>query len=71
MVERQALVDGLTGLANRRQGDAALAKELTRAERLGGPVGLILADVDDFKLVNDRTGTPPGTTCCATSLRRC
>ena len=60
MVERQALVDGLTGLANRRQADASLATELTRAERLGGPVGLILADVDDFKLVNDRHGHPTG-----------
>jgi hypothetical protein len=71
MVERQALVDGLTGLANRRQADASLATELTRAERLGGPVGLILADVDDFKLVNDRPGTRPGTSSCATSRRRC
>ena len=60
MVERQALVDGLTGLANRRQADASLATELARAERLGGPVGLILADVDDFKLVNDRHGHPTG-----------
>jgi diguanylate cyclase (GGDEF)-like protein len=60
MVGRQALVDGLTGLANRRQADEALATELTRAERLGGPVGLILADVDDFKLVNDRHGHPTG-----------
>ena len=60
MVEHQALVDGLTGLANRRQGDAALATELTRAERLGGAVGLILADVDDFKLVNDQHGHPTG-----------
>jgi diguanylate cyclase (GGDEF)-like protein len=60
IVERQALVDGLTGLANRRQGDAALATELARAERLGGSVGLILADVDDFKLVNDRHGHPTG-----------
>ena len=60
MVERQALVDGLTGLANRRQGDAILATELTRAERLGGAVGLILADVDDFKLVNDQHGHPTG-----------
>jgi diguanylate cyclase (GGDEF)-like protein len=50
MVERQALVDGLTGLAN----------ELARTERLGGPVGLILADVDDFKAVNDRFGHPTG-----------
>ena len=60
MVERQALVDGLTGLANRRQADEALAIELARTERLGGPVGLILADVDDFKAVNDRFGHPTG-----------
>jgi diguanylate cyclase (GGDEF)-like protein len=60
IVERQALVDGLTGLANRRQADEALAAELARAERLGGPVALILADVDDFKLVNDRFGHPTG-----------
>jgi GGDEF domain-containing protein len=37
MVERQALVDGLTGLANWRQADASLATELTRAERLAAP----------------------------------
>jgi diguanylate cyclase (GGDEF)-like protein len=60
IVERQALVDGLTGLANRRHADEALASELARAERLGGPVGLILADVDDFKSVNDRFGHPTG-----------
>jgi diguanylate cyclase (GGDEF)-like protein len=60
MVERQALVDGLTGLANRRQADEALASELARTERLGGPIGLILADVDDFKAVNDRFGHPTG-----------
>ena len=60
IVERQALVDGLTGLANRRHADEALVSELARAERLGGPVGLILADVDDFKSVNDRYGHPSG-----------
>ena len=60
IVERQALVDGLTGLANRRQADKVLISELARAQRLGGPVGLILADVDDFKRVNDRFGHPTG-----------
>jgi len=60
IVERQALVDGLTGLANRRQADKVLVSELARAQRLGGPVGLILADVDDFKTVNDRFGHPTG-----------
>ena len=60
IVERQALVDGLTGLANRRQADEALAGELARVDRLGGPVGFILADLDDFKTVNDRYGHPTG-----------
>jgi diguanylate cyclase (GGDEF)-like protein len=60
IVERQALVDGLTGLANRRQADETLASEVARAERLGGPVALILADVDNFKAVNDRHGHPTG-----------
>jgi diguanylate cyclase (GGDEF)-like protein len=60
IVERQALVDGLTGLANRRHADEALATELARAERLGGTVGLILADLDDFKSVNDVHGHPTG-----------
>ena len=60
IVERQALVDGLTGLANRRQADKVLVSELARAQRLGGPVALILADVDDFKRVNDRYGHPTG-----------
>ena len=39
IVERQALVDGLTGLANRRQADETLASELARTERLGGRSG--------------------------------
>jgi len=60
IVERQALVDELTGLANRRQGDEGLATELARGGRLGGPVGLILADLDDFKAVNDAYGHPTG-----------
>src|SRR5207248_2645143 len=38
IVERQALVDGLTGLANRRHGENVLEAELARAERFGGPV---------------------------------
>jgi diguanylate cyclase (GGDEF)-like protein len=60
IVERQALVDGLTGLANRRHADETLATELARADRLGGTVGLILADLDDFKSVNDVHGHPTG-----------
>jgi diguanylate cyclase (GGDEF)-like protein len=60
MVERQALVDGLTGLANRRSSDEMLHAELTRAERFGGDLTLVLADLDSFKDVNDRHGHPAG-----------
>lgn len=60
MVERQALVDGLTGLANRRSCEETLRAELSRAERFGDEVALVLADLDGFKEVNDRHGHPCG-----------
>src|SRR5204863_1285672 len=56
IVERQALVDGLTGLANRRHGETVLEAELARADRFGGPLTVVVADLDDFKEVNDRFG---------------
>jgi diguanylate cyclase (GGDEF)-like protein len=59
-VEQQALVDGLTGLANRRLCTAALEKELARAERFGEPLALVLTDIDNFKDINDRWGHPTG-----------
>jgi diguanylate cyclase (GGDEF)-like protein len=59
-VEEQALVDGLTGLANRRLCSAALENEVARAERFDEPLALVLADLDDFKRVNDRFGHPTG-----------
>jgi len=48
IVERQALVDGLTGLANRRHCDDSLSAEIARAQRLDTPFTLVLADLDDF-----------------------
>jgi diguanylate cyclase (GGDEF)-like protein len=62
MVERQALVDGLTGLANRRHLDQELVSNLARAERSGGSLSLILGDLDDFKRVNDEHGHACGDT---------
>ena len=56
IVERQALVDGLTGIANRRQCEDSLAHEIARADRLGAPFTLVVADLDDFKAINDRHG---------------
>jgi diguanylate cyclase (GGDEF)-like protein len=60
MVERQALVDGLTGLANRRAASDALHGETARAERLETPLSVVLADLDEFKEVNDAHGHAVG-----------
>jgi diguanylate cyclase (GGDEF)-like protein len=56
IVKRQAVTDELTGLANRRAFMEALGLELRRADRFGGSLALVLADLDDFKRVNDRFG---------------
>ncbi|HUJ92660.1 MAG TPA: diguanylate cyclase [Gaiellaceae bacterium] len=60
IVERQALVDGLTGVANRRRCAEALSAEVARAARHGSPLALVLADLDDFKAVNDAHGHAAG-----------
>jgi two-component system, cell cycle response regulator len=60
IVERQALVDGLTGLGNRRQAEERLHAEVARASRNGEPIALIIGDLDHFKGVNDRHGHPAG-----------
>jgi diguanylate cyclase (GGDEF)-like protein len=60
IVERQALVDGLTGLANRRQCEETLEDELARLERFGGSLAVVVADLDWFKDINDRHGHPAG-----------
>jgi diguanylate cyclase (GGDEF)-like protein len=62
IVERQALMDGLTGLANRRQCEETLADELARVERFGGSLAVVVTDLDWFKDVNDRYGHPAGDT---------
>ena len=60
MVERQALVDGLTGLANRRACSDAVHSEAARADRLDTPLSVVLADLDGFKDVNDAYGHAVG-----------
>ena len=60
LVQHQALVDSLTGLANRRSAEDTLRFELARTARFGGEICLVLADLDDFKLINDRHGHPFG-----------
>jgi diguanylate cyclase (GGDEF)-like protein len=60
ILERQARVDGLTGLANRRSAEDALTSELARAGRFGNSLAVVMTDLDDFKSVNDRHGHPAG-----------
>jgi diguanylate cyclase (GGDEF)-like protein len=60
IVQRQATTDELTELANRRRFAETLDTELRRAERFGEPLGLVFADLDDFKRVNDRHGHQVG-----------
>ncbi|HEY7397978.1 MAG TPA: diguanylate cyclase [Gaiellaceae bacterium] len=60
LVEQQALVDVLTGLANRRSLEETLAVELARVGRLDTELCLVLVDLDRFKQVNDRLGHPAG-----------
>lgn len=52
--------DGLTGLANRRHFDQALAREWDRAAREQRPLSLLLLDADHFKAYNDMHGHPAG-----------
>lgn len=60
LVQRQAVTDELTGLANRRQFRARLELEIERSKRNGTPLSLLIADLDDFKRVNDEHGHDAG-----------
>ncbi|NBB93257.1 MAG: diguanylate cyclase [Gammaproteobacteria bacterium] len=51
--ERQARIDQLTGLANRRAFDEWLAEEFRRSDRAGETLALVVMDLDHFKQVND------------------
>ncbi|NUW60640.1 sensor domain-containing diguanylate cyclase [Cronobacter muytjensii] len=58
-----AMADSLTGLANRRKFDTALAKVLADAAGTGNPVSLIMLDIDFFKRYNDSRGHAAGDAC--------
>lgn len=62
-LQRLAVTDGLTKLANRRAFDEALAREWAGARRNGRPLSVVIADVDFFKLYNDSLGHPAGDRC--------
>lgn len=66
----QAMYDGLTGLWNRNTVLERLQQELNRAERENGSIGLIMADLDHFKQVNDKHGHLAGDMVLREAARR-
>lgn len=59
-MSRSLMIDGLTGLCNRKTFDRALTTELVRFKRQAVPFGLVLLDIDFFKRVNDTFGHQVG-----------
>jgi len=52
--------DPLTGVANRRQFNAVLRREISRSRRLNHQCSLLMLDIDHFKKINDTHGHPTG-----------
>lgn len=62
-LSRVAMLDGLTGVPNRRMMDEMLTNAWRRAARHPTPLSLILIDIDHFKDFNDRFGHVAGDKC--------
>jgi diguanylate cyclase (GGDEF)-like protein len=62
-LEALSRTDGLTGIANRRRFDEALASEWARSQRSGEPLALAMLDIDWFKAYNDHFGHLAGDDC--------
>ena len=62
-LSKEATLDGLTGVPNRRTMDEMLENAWRRALRHRMPLSLILIDIDEFKAYNDRFGHVEGDRC--------
>ncbi len=57
------ILDGLTGIPNRRAFDLALEREANLSSRTRYPIGLLMIDIDHFKVLNDTYGHEEGDRC--------
>jgi len=56
LIREEALTDALTGIANRKAFDAALARAITETREKGNDVSIVMVDIDHFKQFNDTHG---------------
>ena len=66
-----SMQDGLTGIANRRQFDAALQTIWARLVKNSVPLALLMVDADWFKALNDSAGHLHGDECLRALARLC
>jgi diguanylate cyclase (GGDEF)-like protein len=59
-MQRQATLDGLTGLVNHKTFYEALEREVWRSRRYGGTISMLMADIDNLKVINDTYGHAAG-----------
>jgi len=59
-LRQESIHDPLTGVYNRRYMEKTLEREVSRAERRKSPIGIVMIDIDRFKLFNDTHGHETG-----------
>ncbi len=59
-LRNSSMLDPLTGLYNRRFAEQRLAAEVARTQRMGHPLALVMLDLKNFGLINDRLGREAG-----------
>ena len=62
ILHKLSIHDPLTGLLNRKEFQRLLELEITRSQRHGRTMAVLMIDIDYFKVINDRYGHPAGDT---------
>jgi diguanylate cyclase (GGDEF)-like protein len=60
LLERESIIDAMTGVYNRRYLDRRLHEEFAKAQRHALPLSILLIDIDHFKHINDEHGHQVG-----------